>query len=241
MKSSPSNADEMTALRKRFGKPTPATAAFQALSIVVMNAYLLYLVLQHESSPVAIAVYSVVELILLSIITNVALTGVPKELRVGSPDMPVLQRALVIAVMSAFLCFIFWLSVGADQEHIDQLRQAANPIDALRELNILWPLLAMIGLAVFGSISDRLRWQAQGGPFVTGAALSAAPKFMTAIVGPIAAGMLSGGLGGSNREHAAVIWCIVFLAIKSALELLILAWQFRGMPEGQTKVEAGSA
>jgi hypothetical protein len=241
MKSSPANADEMTALRKRFGKPTPATAAFQALSIVVMNAYLLYLVLQHESSPVAIAVYSVLELVLLSIITNAALTGVPKELRVGSPDMPVLQRALVIVVMSAFLCFIFWLSVGGDQEHIDQLRQAANPIDALRELNILWPLLAMAGLAVFGSISDRMRWQAQGGPFVTGAALSAAPKFLTAIVGPIVAGMLSGGLSGANWAHAAVIWCIVFLAIKSALELLILAWQFRGMPEGQTKVEAGSA
>jgi len=225
----------MAALRQRFPKPSPATAAFQALSIVVMNAYLLYLVLQHESSPVAIAVYSVLELILLSIITNVALTGVPKELRVGSPDIPVLQRVVVIAVMSAFLSFIFWLSVGADEEHIDQLRQAANPIDALQALNILWPLLAMAGLAVFGSIGDRLRWQARGGPFVTGAALSAAPKFMTAIVGPIAAAMLSGGLGSANRMHAAVIWCVVFLVTKSALELLILAWQFRGMPEGQAK------
>jgi hypothetical protein len=235
MKSSPSNADEMAALRQRFPKPSPATAAFQALSIVVMNAYLLYLVLQHESSPVAIAVYSVLELILLSIITNVALTGVPKELRVGSPDIPVLQRVVVIAAMSAFLSFIFWLSVGGDEEHIDQLRHAANPMDALQALNILWPLLAMAGLAVFGSISDRLRWQAQGGPFVTGAALSAAPKFMTAIVGPIAAVLLSGGLSGANRIHAAVIWCVVFLVTKSALELLILAWQFRGMPEGQAK------
>jgi len=240
MNSSPSNADEMTALRKRFGRPTPATAAFQALNIVVMNAYLLYLVVQHRSSPVAIALYSVLELIVLSIITNVALTGVPKELRVGSPDMPVLKRVLAIVVISAFLCFIFWLSVGGDKEHINQLRHAANPFDALRELNILWPLLAMAGLAVFGSISDRLRWQARGGPFVTGAAMSAAPKFMTAIVGPIAAAMVSGGISGENRAHAAIIWCIVFLAIKSALELLVLAWQFRGMPEGQEKLKPGS-
>jgi len=234
MNPSPANADEMTALRKRFGRPTPATAAFQALSIVVMNAYLLYLVVQHASSPVAIALYSVLELILLSIITNVALTGVPKELRVGSPDMPIAKRVLAIAVISAFLCLVFWLSVRGDREHIDQLRHAANPVAALRALNILWPLLAMAGLAVFGSIGDRLRWQARGGPFVTGAALSAAPKFMTAIVGPIAAGMLSGGLSGENPAHAAIIWCIVFLAIKSALELLVLAWQFRGMPEGQS-------
>jgi hypothetical protein len=240
MKSSPSNTDEMTALRKRFPRPAPATAAFQALSIVVMNAYLLYLVVQHASSPVAIALYSVLELIVLSIITNVALTGVPKALRVGSPDMPILKRVLAIAVVSAFLCFIFWLSVGGDREHIDQLRHAANPVDALRELNILWPLLVMTGLAVFGSIGDRLRWQARGGPFVTGVAMSAAPKFMTAIVGPIAAAMLSGGISGANRAHAAVIWCIVFLAIKSALELLVLAWQFRGMPEGQEKVKQGS-
>jgi len=229
----------MTALRKRFGRPTPATAAFQALSIVVMNAYLLYLVVQHASSPVAIALYSALELILLSIITNVALTGVPKELRVGSPDMPVLKRVLAIAVMSAILCFIFWLSVRGDHEHIDQLRHAANPVAALRALNVLWPLLAMAGLAVFGSIGDRLRWQARGGPFVTGAALSAAPKFMTAIVGPIAAGMLSGGLSGENPAHAAIVWCIVFLAIKSALELLVLAWQFRGMPEGRDKEKPG--
>ena len=234
MKPTTPNADEITALRKRFPRPAPATAAFQALSIVVMNAYLLYLVIQHASSPVAIALYSVIELIVLSIITNVALTGVPKELRVGSPDMPIVKRVLAIAVISAFLCLIFWLSVAGDKEHIDQLRHASNPIAALRGLNILWPLLTMAGLAVFGSIGDRLRWRASGGPFVTGAALSAAPKFMTAIVGPIAAGMLSGGLGGENPAHAAVTWCIVFLAIKSALELLVLAWHFRGMPEGST-------
>jgi hypothetical protein len=236
MNSSPSNPDEMTALRQRFPKPAPMAAAFQALSIVVMNGYLLYLVVQHASSPVAIALYSVLELIVLSIITNVALTGVPKALRVGSPDMPIWKRVLAIAVVSAFLCGIFWLSVGGDQEHIDQLRHAANPVDALRALNIFWPLLAMTGLAVFGSIGDRLRWQARGGPFVTGAAMSAAPKFMTAIVGPIAAAMVSGGLSGENRAHSAILWCIVFLAIKSALELLLLAWQFRGMPEGQEKV-----
>src|SRR5258708_2596292 len=167
MKSSPSNVDEMTTLRKRFSRPTSAAAAFQALSIVVMNAYLLYLVVQHESSPVAIALYSLLELIVLSIITNVALTGVPKALRGGSPDMPILKRVLGIAGILAFLCFIFWLSVGGDREHIDQLRHAANPVDALRELNILWPLLALTGLAVFGSIGARLCWPAPSRPLAS--------------------------------------------------------------------------
>jgi len=223
----------MTALRKRFPRPTAAAAAFQAANIVAMNGYLLYLVVRHASSPVAIALYSVLELIVLSIVSNVALTGVPKALRVGSPDMPLPKRVLAIAAVSAMLCLVFWLSVAGDQEHIDRLRHATGPVDALRTLNVFWPLLAMTVLAVSGSIGDRLRWRARGGPFVTGAAMSAAPKFMTAIVGPIAAAMLSGGLGGEDRAHAALVWCLVFLAIKSALELLVLAWQFRGMPEGK--------
>ena len=230
---SQSDATEMAALRQRFPKPTPATAAFMALNIVVMNAYLLYLVFQHESSPVAIAVYCVLELILLSIITNVALTDVPKELRVGSPDMPIVKRILAIVLISAFLCGVFWLSVGGDTEHVDQLRHAHGPIDALNDLNVLWPLLLMAGLAVFGAIGDRLRWQSRGGPFVTGASMSAAPKFMTAIVGPIAAAMLSGAIGGLDHAQSAIVWCVVYLVIKSALELLVLAWQFRGMPEGK--------
>jgi hypothetical protein len=232
---SPSDATEMSALRQRFPKPTAATAAFQALSIVATNAYLLYLVLRHESSPVAIALYSVLELILLSLITNIALTGVPKELRVGSPDIPIVKRILAILFMSALLCGVFWLSVGDDRERIDALRHARNPIAALGEMNILWPLLVMAGLAVFGSIGDRLRWQRSGGPFVTGAAMAAAPKFMTAIVGPIAAAMLSAGISGLDDAQRAIAWCVVYLAIKSALELLVLAWQFRGMPEGKKK------
>ena len=42
---STSDAVEMAALRQRFPKPPPATAAFQALSIVATNAYLAHLVL----------------------------------------------------------------------------------------------------------------------------------------------------------------------------------------------------
>jgi hypothetical protein len=233
-----SEAAEMSALRERFPKPTLSAAAFQALSIVAMNGYLLYLVFQNESSPVAIAVYSALELIALSIISNLALISVPKELRVGSPDIPVVKRIVAIAAVSALLCGIFWLGVGGDREHIDQLRQARNPIDALRELHILWPLLATMALAASGSIADRLRWSNSSGPFVTGAALSTAPKFLTAILGPVVAVSFSDGLGRHDTARAAIIWCVIYLSIKSAFELLVLAWQFFGMPERKPPTHA---
>lgn len=230
-----SPAADMAALRQRFPRPTPAAAAYQAFSIVGMNAYLLYLVLTNESSPVAIGLYAVLELIVLSIVSNLALVGVPKPLRVGSPDMPLVSRVFAIVVISAVLFGIFWFSVADDRVHIDQLRQMRNPLDTLRELNVLRPLMVTTGLVVLGALGDRLRWSRQGGPYVSGSVMSAASKFVAAIAGPITAAVASSHFGGGDPVRTAIAWCVVYLLVKSAIELLMLFWQYLGMPEAKDK------
>jgi hypothetical protein len=222
-----SETAEMAALRQRFPKMPPITAAFQALTIVATNTYLLYLLLHDEGSPTAFALFGVLELV--AWIANTALIPVPKELRVGSPDIPLITRITVIIAFSAFLLGIAWLSVP-DREHVDQLLHAGNPLAMLDELHILWPLLASIAFAASGSFSDLMRWRQVGGPFVTGTAMAASGKFITAIVAPIAAAMLS---GSGDAAHKAMVWSSIYLAIKSGSELLMLWWQSLGMPERQ--------
>lgn len=226
-----SDAAEMAALRQRFPKLAPIPAAYQALTILGTNAYLLYLLLRGEGSPSAFALYGVLELIAWSVIANTALIPVPKDLRVGSPDVPLAGRIVAIAAFSAFLGGIAWMCVP-DREHIDQLLHAHDPVTALSDLHILWPLLASAALAAFGSIGDLMRWRAGGGPFVTGTAMAASSKFITAIVAPIAAVILSGAFAGA-AAHRAMVWSSAYLAIKCAAEFLMLGWQSLGMPERQ--------
>ena len=223
-----SDSAEMAALRQRFPKMPPLAAASQALTSVATNAYLLYLLLQGVASPTAFALYGVLELVAWSVIANTALIPVPKDLRVGSPDVPLLGRIMAIVAFSAFLGVIGWMCVP-DSEHLEQLRHVQDPIAALSELHILWPLLTSITLALFGSIGDLMRWYRAGGPFVTGTAMAASPKFITAIVAPIAASILSGS--SEDAAHKATIWCFIYLAIKCASELLMLGWQSIGMPD----------
>lgn len=230
-----SDAAEMTALRQRFPKLAPLSAAYQALTIFGTNAYLLYLLLRGEGTPSAFALYGVLELVAWSVIANTALMPVPKDLRVGSPDMPLIGRIMTIAAFSAFLGGIAWACVP-DREHIDQLLHAPDPFAALSDLHILWPLLASVALAASGSIGDLMRWRGTGGPFVTGTAMAASSKFITAIVAPIAAMMLSDALA-DTAAHKALVWSSAYLAIKCASELLMLGWQSAGMPDRQR--EAG--
>jgi hypothetical protein len=225
-----SNAAEMAALRQRFAKLPPFTAASQALTIFATNAYLLYLLVQGEASPTGFALYGVLELVAWSIIANAALIPVPKNLRVGSPDVPVSTRIAAIVFFSAFLGGIAWFSVP-DREHFEQLLQTRDPLVGLRELHILWPLLVSIGFAASGSIADFMRWRRVGGPFVTGTAMAASSKFLTGIVAPIAAAVLSGSFSDAGRK--ALIWSIIYLVLKAAFELLMLVWQSFGMPERQ--------
>jgi len=223
------------ALRQRFPKPTLPAAIYQALTVVGMNAYLLYLVLAQQSSPVAIALFAVLELIVMSLIANLALIGVPQPLRVGSPPMPIPQRVFAIVFVSAGLLGIAWLGVSNDRERVLELIRQNDPLGALRELHILWPLLASAALAASVSLGDRLRWRRTGGSFVTGTAMQAAPKFLTAVIAPIVALLLSDHAYMMDRARGAIIWCIVYLAIKSAFELLFLAAHFFGMLDAGTR------
>jgi hypothetical protein len=223
-----SDAFEMAALRQRFPKLAPLPAAYQALTILGTNGYLLYLLLQGQGTPSAFALYGVLELIAWSVIANTALIPIPKDLRVGSPDMPLVGRIVAIAAVSAFLGGIAWLSVP-DREHIDRLLQAHDPFAVLSDWHILWPLSASVALAAFGSIGDLMRWRGTSGPFVTGTAMAASSKFITAIVAPIAAAISSGAF--ADMAHKALVWSSVYLAIKCAAELLMLVWQSVGMPE----------
>jgi len=225
-----SDTAEMAALRQRFPKQPPLAAAYQALTVLGTNAYLFYLLLQGEGSPTAFALFGVLELIAWSIVANTALIPVPKELRVGSPDMPLLGRIVVIAAFSAFLLGVAWMCVP-DREHFDELLHRRDPIAALRDLHILWPLLATIAFAASGSISDLMRWRRAGGPFVTGTAMAASSKFITAIVAPVVAVVLTGS--SADAAHRAMVWSLIYLTIKCGAELLMLGWQSLGMPERQ--------
>lgn len=223
-----SNAVEMAAMRQRFPKLPPLTAAFQGFTIVATNAYLLYLLLRGEVTPTALAAYGVLELVGWSVIANTALIPVPKNLRVGSPDMPLVSRILAIVAVSVFLGGIAWMTVP-DRADAERLLHTRDPLAALGELNILLPLSISIGLAAFGSLGDLLRWRRSGGPFVTGTAMAAAAKILTAIVAPTVAAVMSGS--SADPVHKALVWSYIYLAIKCAAELLMLVWQSIGMPE----------
>jgi hypothetical protein len=224
-----SEADETAALHQRFPKPAPSSAAFQALAVLGTNAWLLVLLLRGQASPSAFALYGVIELVLLSVVSNAALYRIPVELRVGRPDVPPAQRVGVIVAMSLFLFGIAWIA-APDRERFDRLVDA-SPWAALDGMHILWPLLGSVALAVVGAVADRLRWNARRGPFVTGAAMSAAPKFMTAIAAPLIAALLSATVTHDDPARGAFIWGAVYLGTKCGLESLVLAWQCLGMPE----------
>ena len=69
--------------------------------------------------------------------------------------------------------------------------------------------------------------------------MQAAPKFVTALLAPVAAFLLSDHAYMMDSMRGAIVWCIVYLVIKSAFELLFLAGHFFGMldaaPRGQGK------
>jgi len=225
-----SEKQEMAALRQRFAKPSAASAIYLAAVVVATNGYLLYLVTSGEASRVGLALYGVLELIAYSVISNLTMLTVPKELRVGTPDVPMGTRIAMIVAIGAVLSGIAWLGVHGDAEHLRKLDTAHDPLAALADLNVLRPLLLTVLLAIGGSLGDWLRWRSSGGgPFVNGLAMSAAPKFLTAVIAPIVALLASDSIHDAAR--ATFVWCGVYLAIKCALELLLLVWQTRGMPE----------
>ena len=225
------DAAEMAALRQRFPKLPPAAVAYQSVAIVATNAFLLYLVVAGKSSPVAIAAYGIVELIALSVIAHLALIPVPKELRVGDPDMPIVQRISVIGLSLIWLAGIYYVSLCVDIDRLRQTLHTAGVLTALEDLNILWPLLISAALAAFGMLGDWSDWHRRGGMFVPKLAMSAAPKILTLIVAPIPAVLIAEAWAKSHPGTAAIAWSLVYLAIKAIAELGMLAWQAIGMPE----------
>jgi len=233
-----SDAVEMAALRARFPKPAPGAAAFQALSIVATTGYLAYLVHVGESSPVAIAAFGVLELIGHSLIANVAMLSVPKASRVGVPDMPLPKRLAGMAVLIGWLVGVGWLGVGGDAQHVAVVHRAHDPLAALEELNVLRPLALALLLAAVSVIADRVRWSVHRGPFVNGLAMGGVAKFLTAAIAPMLAFILV-NWDAWSQTRAVATWCAIYLGMRCVLELLLLWWQFLGMPEREDNARSG--
>src|SRR4051812_36982479 len=129
------NTAEFAALRQRFPKPSAPAAVFQCTQIVLVNAYLVYLVATAQTSPVGIAVFNLVELIVLSVVSHLVLLAVPKQARLGDAGTGnIVQKIVVMALSLTWLGGIYWLSVGFDKAHIEQLRNAPNPLVAFSDL-----------------------------------------------------------------------------------------------------------
>lgn len=229
------DAAELAALRKRFPKPTNAGAAFQVATILVINGYLAYLVARHELSPLAIAVFSLAELGVMIVIAQLAHLGVPRESRLSDARHTPLQKIFSLAFLLLWLGVVYFLCLSLDTRHIQELRAAPTLLAAWQSLNITLPLLLTAGVTAFGTVSDLLRWRGTGGLFVPSYALSAAPKILTALFAPIPAALIAASYAKVDLATGLTIWSLVYLAIKTLSEFLILAFQYFGMPEAQPK------
>ena len=230
------DAAELAALRKRFPKPTNAGAAFQVATILLVNGYLVYLVAIGQLSPVGIAAFNLAELIALSVIAHLALLAVPTASRLSdSQSGSLVQKIVMMAVGLGYLGAVYSLSVGIDRVHIEQLRQAPSLLAAAQSLNIAMPLLLTSLATAFATANDLMRWRAKGGLFVPQYAMSGAPKILTLIIAPIPAVLIAKGYAKADLATGLLVWCAVYIGIKTLFEFLILAFQYFGMPEAKPK------
>jgi hypothetical protein len=235
------DAAELAALRKRFPKPTNAGAAFQGATILLVNGYLVYLVAIGQLSPVGIAAFNLAELIVLSVIAHLALLAVPKASRLSDAQSgSLVQKIVMMALGLAYLGGVYSFSVSIDKIHIEQLRQAPSLLDAFWSLNIAIPLLLTSLATAFATFNDLARWRGKGGIFVPQYAMSGAPKILTLIVAPIPAGLIGASYAKADLATGLIVWCAVYIGIKTLFEFLILAFQYFGMPEAKPKRHARS-
>jgi len=232
---------ELDALRQRFPKPGGPAAAYQCAVILLTNGYLLYLVVSGQSSPVAIAAFNICELVMLSVIGHLALVPVPKAQRMGDPQaVGILQRIVILALTSVWLGFVYSISLSFDSAHINQVRNAHGVFEALDDLNIVWPLLLAAVATLTATLGDLARWRAQGGMFVPQMAMSAVPKILTLVFAPIPAVLISVPFAKDHPGSQAIAWSLIYLGIKAAAELGILAWQYIGMPSAKPQGRKGA-
>jgi len=233
-------AAEMAALRQRFPKPGAAAAVFQVATILIVNGYLVYLVATGQASPVGIAVFNLAELVVLSVISHLVLIPVPKHARLGDAGTGNIAQKLIVMLLSlVWLGGIYWLSVSFDRAHIAQLRSARDPLTALMDLHILWPLLFSAGATVVATLSDLARWRRKGGTFVPEYAMSAAPKILTLLLAPIPALLVSEHFLKTSLDDALLAWSATYLGLKCVFELGMFAWQCMGMPQRESLPVSG--
>jgi hypothetical protein len=225
-------AAEMAALRQRFPKPGAAAAVFQVATILSVNGYLVYLVATGQTSPVGIAVFNLAELVVLSAVSHLVLIAVPRDSRIGDAGTGGIAQKLIVMLLSLlWLDGIYWLSVSFDRAHIAQLRNAPDPLVALADLHILWPLLFSAGMIVFATLGDFARWRRKRGLFVPEYAMSAAPKILTLLLAPIPALLVSEHFQKTNLDDALLAWSATYLGLKCLFELGLFAWRCLGMPQ----------
>lgn len=226
------SAAEMAALRQRFPRPSAAAAAFQVAMIFLVNGYLVYLVAKGQASPVGIAVFNLAELIVLSVVSHLVLSAVPKAARFGDAGTGnIAQKIVVMLLALVWLGGIYSFSVSFDTVHVAQLRDARNPLTALMELHILWPLLFSAGATVAATLTDFSRWKRKGGMFVPEYAMSGGPKILTLLIAPIPALLVSAHFQKTSLDDALLAWSATYLALKCLFELGMFAWQCLGMPQ----------
>jgi len=229
------------AFRQRFPRPDAFGASYQCAVILLTNAYLLYLVVIGQSSPVALVAFNVCELVMLGVIARITLLAVPAQSRVPDPDQGhIVQRLFGLAFALLWLFGIYSFGLIADTTHSRDAFDVHHPIDTLARLNVLRPLLLSGIAAVVAAIGDWSLWHRRGGLFVPQMALSSAPKILTLALAPMPAAVAGVVLVESLPEIAPVAWSGVYLLVKTAAELGVLAWQYYGMP-GMDAADKGEA
>lgn len=222
------------ALRQRFPKPTAPAAAFQCASILGSNAYLLYLVMTKQASPVSLVAFHVIELILLSVVAHTVLLFVPKSARMpGAEGQPIGARIFTLAFAVAWLFGVYSFSLIVDKKNLDLLAHLPGWFERLEAMHIIVPLALSAFLTIIGVLGDWLGWRSRGGMFIPQYAMSTAPKILTLVFAPIVAALCGMAFMDRNPEFALFAWSGAYLTIKAGSELLILLWQCLGMPEAR--------
>jgi hypothetical protein len=222
------------AMRQRFPKPRGAAAAFQFASILASNAYLLYLVVTAQASPVSLVAFNVLELIAFGLISHLVLLGVPSSARMpGAEGQNIGARIFTLVFAVGWLYAVYSFSLMVDKKNLELLAQTPGILARLQAMHIIVPLLLSVSLALVGTIGDWLSWRRSGGMFIPQMAMSGAPKILTLVFAPIVSAMCGMGFMKNQPEIATIAWSATYLLVKALSELGILAWQYFGMPEAK--------